>query len=93
MTEALARYRELEEELVLVRWVNRGMESEAEDRLLDTMEDVWWQLGAQERHQLQSEPSRSLIWDTTAARPPRRMVDSDKERDPEAPTRRTEEAA
>lgn len=93
MTEALVRYRELENELVFVRWVNRGMESEAEDHLLDKMEQAWWELDAEERRLLQSEPPRSPIREGSVARPPRRLVDSDKELDPAAPPRRTEEAA
>jgi hypothetical protein len=92
MSNALSQYRELEDQLVYVRWLNRGAESDEEDRLLDEMEEVWWQLEEHERETLQAEAPRSLIRDA-AMHSTRRIVDSDKDANPDAPPRRLEEAA
>ncbi len=93
MSAAFARYRRLDDELAFIRWIHRGLESEEEDRILDDMEQVWWELEEQERELLQSETPRSLILSRTDTNPTRKLVDSDKECDPSAPTRRIEEAA
>jgi hypothetical protein len=61
MSEALLRYQELEDELVAVRWRYAGNESDEEDRLLDEMDGVWWQLSEPERDGLRGRPPRSLL--------------------------------
>ena len=61
MSEALRRYLELEDELVAERWRYAGNESDEEDRLLDEMDGVWWQLSESERDELRRRPPRSLL--------------------------------
>lgn len=93
MTEALKRYRQLEDDLVFVRWVNRGLESEEEDKLLDEMEQAWWELDDQERALIEAAPPRSLIRESSVGGYHRRLVDSDVIVNPATPPRMTEEAA
>lgn len=93
MTEALDRYRRLEDDLVFVRWVNQGLESDKEDAILDEMDEVWWDLDDQERALIEATPPRSLIRGPSAGGYHRRLVDSDLETNPAAPPRKTEEAA
>ena len=93
MTTALDRYRRLEDDLVFVRWVNRGLESQQEDDLLDEMEQVWWEMGEDERALVEAAPPRSLVRGPSAGGHHRRLVDSDIEADPAAPPRTKEEAA
>lgn len=92
MSTALERYRRLEDDLVFLRWVNRGLESPAEDDLLDEMEEVWWQLDDQERAAVEASPPRSLIRGPALGGRHRRLVDSDVDANPTAPPRWTEEA-
>jgi hypothetical protein len=61
MSEALNRYRNLERRLVYTRWINLGYESPEEDGLLEAMDDVWWELAAEEREMIDREPPKSLI--------------------------------
>ena len=93
MTESLKRYRRLEDDLVFVRWVNRGFESEEEDVLLDEMEQTWWELNDQERELIEAAPPRSLIRESSVGGYHRRLVDSDVDANTAAPPRTTEEAA
>ena len=60
-SEALKLHRSLEEELVYIRWLSRGLESEAEDPILDDMEEVWYELSEEEQDELNSEGTKSLI--------------------------------
>ena len=60
-SEALRLHRSLEEELVYIRWLSRGLESKAEDPILDGMEEVWYELSKEEQDELNSEGTKSLI--------------------------------
>jgi hypothetical protein len=95
MNPQFLRYRELEQQLCLVRWINQGLESESEDALLDQMEDLWWKLDPSERKILDQEPDRSLITDSPPQTPPRKAVDIDTEIGDSRPARtfKDEEAA
>ncbi len=93
MSEALARYRELEDALIFARWLHRGMESHEEDCLLEEMDRVWWELDDAERCRLDAEPPRSLIRPGSKPHPHRVLADADKEAEPNAPPRRIVEAA
>jgi hypothetical protein len=61
MSEALARYRRLEDELVRIRWIHRGLESTEEDDTLEKMDAAWLQLSAGEQAEVSAEPVRSLL--------------------------------
>ncbi|HSN98910.1 MAG TPA: hypothetical protein VLS89_11515 [Candidatus Nanopelagicales bacterium] len=75
MSEALAKYRQLEEKLVRIRWIHRGIESPEEDDILEQMDSAWSRLTADEQAQVNAEPVRSLIRE---GRPTTRsMVDED----------------
>jgi hypothetical protein len=90
MSEALAKYRGLEEELVRVRWIHRGLESAEEDDILEKMDGVWSQLTAGERAAVSAEPGRSLLRE---GRPTTRsIVDEDVWVYQELPPRRKEVA-
>jgi hypothetical protein len=61
MSEAFERYQQLEKGLILVRWINRGLESTEEDVILEEMDSVWFRLSAEEQAQLSAEPVRSFV--------------------------------
>ena len=63
MSDALQRYRSLEEDLIYIRWQSAGLESEAEDPILDAMEDIWYELSEEEQQVLYREGTKSLIRD------------------------------
>ncbi|MGM0579015.1 MAG: hypothetical protein ACQEXJ_25065 [Myxococcota bacterium] len=92
MSRSLDRYRELEDELVYIRWLHQGLESDEEDELLDEMDAVWRDLTAQERALVDAEPPRSLVR-SPGAPGTARLVDTDKLADPAAPPRRRAKAA
>jgi hypothetical protein len=93
MSDALSRYRTLEDTLVFVRWTHRGLESEEEDALLDAMDVVWAELEEDEREWLQAEPPRSLIRTARGPRSLREFVDVDHDIDPRSTPRKRGEAA
>ena len=66
MPDALARYSRLQEELVWIRTIHLGHESQEEDVILDRMDEVWQNLTVEERRGFSATPSRSL----TRAEPP-----------------------
>ena len=55
MTDALQRYRVLRARLVAVRASHGDEDSAEEDQVLDEMDDVWWQLSAEEHAVLERE--------------------------------------
>ena len=61
MSDALARYWGLEAELVRIRWIHGGLESQEEDEILDKMDGAWSRLSAQEQSELNAAPPRSLL--------------------------------
>ena len=63
MSDALQRYRSLEADLIYIRWQSAGLESEAEDPILDAMEDIWYELSEEEQQVLYREGTKSLIRD------------------------------
>ena len=63
MSDALQRYRALEEDLIHIRWQYAGLESEEEEPILDDMEEVWYELSEEEQQVLYREGTKSLIRD------------------------------
>ena len=63
MSDALQRYRALEEDLIYIRWQYAGLESEEEEPILDAMEEIWYELSEEEQNELNSEGTKSLIRD------------------------------
>ena len=63
MSDALQRYRSLEADLIYIRWQYAGLESEAEDPILDAMEEIWYELSEEEQQVLYREGTKSLIRD------------------------------
>ena len=61
MSEALTKYRRLEEEFVRTRWIHRGIESPEEDVILEKMDSAWSRLTAEEQVVVNAEPVRSLL--------------------------------
>jgi hypothetical protein len=61
MSEGVRRHRELERKLRHVRWLNQGLESEEEERLLDEMEALWWELSERERGLLDKDDPTTLV--------------------------------
>jgi hypothetical protein len=61
MSEALNNYLFLLNNLVRVRWLYDGMESDEEDKILDEMDSLWLILTDKERTFVQEIPSRSVI--------------------------------
>jgi len=90
MSEALAKYRCLENELVRIRWVHRGAESPEEDDLLEKMDTEWSRLSAEDQAVASAEPVRSLVRESPL--PIRTMVDEDVWVYRELPPRRKEAA-
>ncbi len=90
MSEALAKYRSLEDELVRIRWIHRGAESPEEDELLEKMDAVWSRLSAEDQAAVSAEPIRSLVRESPL--PIRTVVDEDVWVDRELPPRRKEAA-
>ena len=69
MSDALQRYRVLEEDLIHIRWQYAGLESEEEEPILDAMEEIWYELNEEEQNELNSEGTKSLIRDNDAKSP------------------------
>ena len=65
MSEAFERYRDLERDLIYVRWQHAGFETEEEENILDAMEKVWYELSEKEQQLLYGEGTRSLIRDAS----------------------------
>ena len=63
MSDALQQHRALERELIYIRWKHAGLESEEEESILDTMEEIWYELSEEEQNELNSEGTKSLIRD------------------------------
>jgi hypothetical protein len=55
MSDSLARYREMQRDLVRLRRRHHGAESPEEDELLERMDEVWWTLTPSEREVLRAE--------------------------------------
>lgn len=90
MSEALARYRRLENELVRIRWIHRGLESPEEDDILERMDAAWSRLSAEEQVAAGAEPVRSFLRDSPLLT--RTVVDEDVWVYRELPPRRKEVA-
>ena len=90
MSEALARYKRLEDELVRLRWVHRGLESPEEDDILEKMDAAWSLLSAGEQAEVGADPVRSLLRESHLVT--RTMVDEDVWIYRELPPRRKEVA-
>ena len=54
-------YRQLEERLIWLRWVNRGHEAPGEEDLLEEMAEVWMLLEEEEQELIRREGPKSLI--------------------------------
>ncbi len=61
--DALQRYRALEEALIHIRWQHAGLESAEEEPVLDSMEEIWYELSEEQQNELNSEGTKSLIRD------------------------------
>lgn len=61
MSESLDKYRYLLRELIFIRWIHCGFESEEEDQTLEKMDEVWWKLTEEERETMQALPTQSLL--------------------------------
>lgn len=91
MSDALARYWQLEATLVRVRWIHRGLESKDEDEILDEMDGAWSRLSVEEQSVVNAAPPRSLLLEPGAGM--RTMMDSDVWLHRELPPRNNREAA
>ena len=90
MSEALARYKRLENELVRIRWIHRGLESTDEDDTLEKMDSAWLHLSASEQAEVSAEPVRSFLRKSPLLT--RTVVDEDVWMYRELPPRRKEVA-
>ncbi|WP_437317596.1 hypothetical protein [Sorangium sp. So ce385] len=90
MSEALERYRLLENELVRIRWIHRGLESPEEDDILEKMDAAWSRLSAEEQVAVGAEPVRSILRESPLLT--RTVVDEDVWVYRELPPRRKEVA-
>lgn len=77
MSDALQQHRDLERELIYIRWKYAGLESEEEDSILDAMEDIWYELSEEEQNELNSEGTKSLMRDNDAKSLARDWMDKD----------------
>lgn len=77
MSEAFEKYRSLKQRLIHVRWIHRGLESDEEDRLIEDMDTVWWQLDTDEQDMFRTEPPQSLIRSDSEAEDQGYTVDVD----------------
>ncbi|MFT5431745.1 MAG: hypothetical protein ACI9OJ_002443 [Myxococcota bacterium] len=93
MISPFHRYSALEDDLVYVRWVHQGLESAAEDELLEEMDEVWAELSASERESIEAMLPRSIIRGNSLSAEHRRMVDIDIAEDAKVPSRTLQEAA
>lgn len=75
MSNALQRHRALERELIYIRWKYAGLESEEEESILDAMEEIWYELSEEEQNDLNSEGTKSLIYDNNAKSSERDWMD------------------
>jgi len=93
MAEAVRRHRELERKLRHVRWLNQGLESEEEERLLDEMEAVWWGLSEQERTEVDRDDPATLIRPVPVYAGCHRLEDGDVWVSEQAPTHALKEVS
>ena len=56
MGDLLLRYRELETRLAEIRKNHAGRESPEEEKLMDQMEALWWELSEEEKEISNREP-------------------------------------
>lgn len=93
MNDAFSRYRELEEQLVRIRWMYQGMESDEEDAILEEMDEVWWRLTEEERQRLNEQKPESLILSKAPISRHRQFNDVDIWSSPGVPVRILREVA
>lgn len=75
MSNLVRRHRLLEQRLCIVRWFNRGAESQEEDSIVDQMEALWWQMSSDERDEVDRDPApHSLIRPSGVQNPPHRAI-------------------
>ncbi len=55
MADLVMLHRRLERDLMLVRSLHHGLESSAEEHLLDRMEKLWWEMTQEARDRLNAE--------------------------------------
>lgn len=61
MSDALKRYRDIERDLIHVRWMHCGFDSPQEDLVIEALADAWTALTDEEREIIEAEPRKSLI--------------------------------
>ncbi|MFV1996140.1 MAG: hypothetical protein ACC661_11950 [Verrucomicrobiales bacterium] len=86
MSDALDKYRSLQQELYYIRGRHLELESEEEDSHLERMDEAWWQLTKVEREIISSEPPRKTPTHPSPMAAP--IVDVDVENEPDGPVRR-----
>ena len=52
----LEEYRNLQKQLMWIRWTHQGHDSDEEDTHLDLMDEAWWKLTDKDRNLISSEP-------------------------------------
>lgn len=70
----LSDYKQLEERLIWLRWVNQGHEAPGEEDLLEEMAETWMLLDEEEQEIIKREGPKSLIAPVEAGQPHRRMI-------------------
>lgn len=60
-SDALDRFRVLMEDLERVRRAHNGYSSSEEDRIVDEMDVVWWELSEEEQEIVEVEMPKTLI--------------------------------
>ncbi len=58
---AMKRYRDIEAQLIHLRWLHRGHEADEEEDIVEALAEAWWDLSDTEQRRIRSEGSKSLI--------------------------------
>ena len=61
MTKAMKHYRDIEAQLIHLRWLHRGHEADEEEDIVEALAEAWWDLSDAEQRCIRSEGAKSLI--------------------------------
>lgn len=61
MSDPMQRYRELEAQLIHMRWVHRGRECEREEALVEAMASLWYDLAPEEQAKIRAEGPKTML--------------------------------
>ena len=57
----MRNYKNLETQLIHMRWVHQGRECEEEEALLETMSEAWLDMSAEDQRRIRAEGPKTLL--------------------------------